>query len=166
MRALRVGDPLDLSTQVGAVASADIRATTRPRSRPRPRPAPCLLGGAPLAGPGWFYPPTVLADVPRRPAYHEEVFAPVALVFRAAASTRRSRSPTTPASLGAAAWSRDGRSSGASSTSSPPGWCSSTAWSPPTRGCRSRDQALRLRPRARRPRLREFVNVQTVWIRE
>ena len=43
-----------------------------------------LCGGAPVPGPGFFYQPTVLADVPRdAAAAREEVFGPVAAVFRA-----------------------------------------------------------------------------------
>ena len=42
-----------------------------------------LTGGTPLAGPGYFYPPTVLADVPASaPAYCDELFGPVATIFR------------------------------------------------------------------------------------
>jgi len=45
--------------------------------------AKLLTGGNRIAGPGFFYEPTVLAGVPREsPAYREEVFGPVAAVFR------------------------------------------------------------------------------------
>lgn len=40
--------------------------------------AKCLLGGVPLAGPGFFYPPTMLTKLsPGMPAYDEELFGPV-----------------------------------------------------------------------------------------
>jgi succinate-semialdehyde dehydrogenase/glutarate-semialdehyde dehydrogenase len=46
------------------------------------RGARCLLGGSIPAGPGAFYPPTVLTDVrPGMPAYDEEVFGPVAAII-------------------------------------------------------------------------------------
>jgi len=42
-----------------------------------------LTGGHPLKGPGNFYAPTVLTDIPKNsPAYGEELFGPVASVFR------------------------------------------------------------------------------------
>ncbi|MEO8453128.1 MAG: aldehyde dehydrogenase family protein, partial [Gemmatimonadota bacterium] len=42
-----------------------------------------LLGGRPLEGPGYFYPPTALADIPpAAPAYRDEIFGPVALIHR------------------------------------------------------------------------------------
>jgi succinate-semialdehyde dehydrogenase / glutarate-semialdehyde dehydrogenase len=47
------------------------------------RGARCLLGGQLPAGPGAFYPPTVLARVgPGMPAHDEELFGPVAAIIR------------------------------------------------------------------------------------
>jgi succinate-semialdehyde dehydrogenase/glutarate-semialdehyde dehydrogenase len=47
------------------------------------RGAQVVLGGRPLDGPGSFYPPTVLVDVPPDArVLHEEVFGPVAPVVR------------------------------------------------------------------------------------
>jgi succinate-semialdehyde dehydrogenase/glutarate-semialdehyde dehydrogenase len=47
------------------------------------RGAKVLLGGHPLPGPGYFYAPTVLTDVPADAAIaHEEIFGPVAPLFR------------------------------------------------------------------------------------
>ncbi|MBD0292000.1 MAG: NAD-dependent succinate-semialdehyde dehydrogenase [Jiangellaceae bacterium] len=40
-----------------------------------------LVGGEPLSGPGWFFPPTVIADVPPHArVFREEIFGPVAPV--------------------------------------------------------------------------------------
>ena len=70
-----------------------------------------LLGGQPLPGPGWFYAPTVLADVkPGMPAYDEELFGPVAAIIpvrdEAAALAAANRSSY---GLGAAVFTRDHR---------------------------------------------------------
>jgi succinate-semialdehyde dehydrogenase/glutarate-semialdehyde dehydrogenase len=47
--------------------------------------ATVLLGGKRPDGPGWWFPPTVLADItPEMDAYGEELFGPVALVFKVA----------------------------------------------------------------------------------
>jgi succinate-semialdehyde dehydrogenase/glutarate-semialdehyde dehydrogenase len=84
MRALRVGDPMDASTDVGPLATPDlvtdleaqVQATVEAGAR-------VLTGGARLPGPGNYFAPTVLVDIPPgSPAYREELFGPVASVFR------------------------------------------------------------------------------------
>jgi succinate-semialdehyde dehydrogenase/glutarate-semialdehyde dehydrogenase len=84
MEALRVGDPMDAATELGPLATADaaksldadVKATVAAGAR-------VLTGGKPLDRPGNFYAPTVLADIPKdSPAYREELFGPVACVFR------------------------------------------------------------------------------------
>jgi len=84
MRALKVGDPMDPATDVGPLASAADRAQLADQVdrlvRDGARP---LTGGKPLDGPGAFFAPTVLVDVPRVSAtYREELFGPVALVLK------------------------------------------------------------------------------------
>ena len=85
MRALRVGHPADPRTDVGPLASeqileeldAQVRGTIEKGAR-------LLTGGERLDQPGYYYAPTVLADIPPdAPAYHEELFGPVASLFRA-----------------------------------------------------------------------------------
>ena len=81
----RVGPPGDPATEVGPLARADLRndldAQVRASVR---RGARLLLGGRPLAGPGWYYAPTVLAGVrPGMPAHDEELFGPVAAIVPA-----------------------------------------------------------------------------------
>ena len=45
--------------------------------------AKVLTGGKRIGGKGFYYPPTVLTDIPKNsPAYTEEIFGPVALLFR------------------------------------------------------------------------------------
>jgi succinate-semialdehyde dehydrogenase/glutarate-semialdehyde dehydrogenase len=83
MRAARVGNPLDASTEVGPLARADLRAALHAQVEGSvARGARVLLGGRVPAGPGWYYPPTVLDDVRRgMPAYREELFGPVASIL-------------------------------------------------------------------------------------
>ena len=84
MQSLKIGDPLDASTELGPLSSADavktlqadVDATVRAGAR-------LVTGGKPLDVRGNFYAPTVLTNVPKdSPGYREELFGPVACVFR------------------------------------------------------------------------------------
>jgi acyl-CoA reductase-like NAD-dependent aldehyde dehydrogenase len=81
--ALKVGDPLLAETKLGPQARADLRATTeRQVSDAIAAGARVLTGGKSLEGPGYFYAPTVLVDLPHdAPVAREEFFGPVALLF-------------------------------------------------------------------------------------
>jgi len=83
MRASKMGDPLDPSSEIGPQARADLRDTLqRQVDESVAAGARCLLGGAIPDRPGAWYPPTVLTDVrPGMPAFDEEVFGPVAAVI-------------------------------------------------------------------------------------
>lgn len=85
MQALVVGDPRDEQTQVGPLARADLLETLHDQvQRTVAAGAVLLLGGARRPGPGYYYPPTLLAEVtPDMPAFTEETFGPVAAVVRA-----------------------------------------------------------------------------------
>jgi succinate-semialdehyde dehydrogenase / glutarate-semialdehyde dehydrogenase len=85
MAALKVGDPMDPSTDVGPMAREDLLAELHDQVERSVRAGAILrLGGKRLEGPGAFYPPTVLTGVrPGMPAFDEETFGPVAAVIRA-----------------------------------------------------------------------------------
>jgi len=84
MRTLKVGDPFDETTEIGPLATEQILNGVHEQvQKSMADGAKLLTGGNRIAGPGFFYEPTVLAGVPREsPAYREEVFGPVAAVFR------------------------------------------------------------------------------------
>jgi succinate-semialdehyde dehydrogenase / glutarate-semialdehyde dehydrogenase len=110
MESLRVGDPLEESTQVGPLATPDILADLeRQVQRSVEMGARLLTGGRRLDRPGNYYAPTVLADVPAdSPAYTEELFGPVAVLFRADGIDHAIRlANDTEFGLGAAAWTAD-----------------------------------------------------------
>jgi succinate-semialdehyde dehydrogenase/glutarate-semialdehyde dehydrogenase len=85
MAAKVVGDPLRDGTDVGPLARRDLRDQLHAQvEASRHAGARCLLGGEIPAGPGAYYPPTVLADVgPGMPAHDEELFGPVAALIPA-----------------------------------------------------------------------------------
>jgi succinate-semialdehyde dehydrogenase/glutarate-semialdehyde dehydrogenase len=84
MEALQLGDPFDPKTDVGPLANADaVKDLDGDVQKSVRAGAKLLTGGSPCSGPGFFYPPTVLTNVPKdSPAYREEFFGPVASVFR------------------------------------------------------------------------------------
>jgi len=84
MAALKVGDPMDETTDVGPLATSDILNDLDEQVRKTVAAGARLLtGGKRLARPGNYYAPTVLADIPEdSPAYREELFGPVASLFR------------------------------------------------------------------------------------
>ena len=85
MAAARMGNPFDDGVTVGPQARRDLRDELHGQvTRSVAAGARLLLGGEVPAGPGAFYPPTVLADVrPGMPAYDEELFGPVAAILPA-----------------------------------------------------------------------------------
>jgi succinate-semialdehyde dehydrogenase/glutarate-semialdehyde dehydrogenase len=85
MAALTVGDPRDEDTDVGPLSSGDAVKTLDQQVRDTVAAGATLVtGGEPGGGPGFYYPPTVLADIPDgSPAHREELFGPVASVWRA-----------------------------------------------------------------------------------
>lgn len=82
---LRVGNPLDRETQIGPLARNDLRDTLHKQVQASVKMgANVLLGGKPLEGKGYFYAPTVVTSVaPEMPLFCEETFGPVAAVIRA-----------------------------------------------------------------------------------
>ena len=108
--ALKVGDPLLADTRLGPQAREDLRATTeRQVADAVAAGGRVLTGGKSLAGPGYFYPPTVLVDVPHEAAVaREEFFGPVALFFTFKTEEEAIRlANDTDFGLGAAVWSKN-----------------------------------------------------------
>ncbi|MGH7764357.1 MAG: NAD-dependent succinate-semialdehyde dehydrogenase, partial [Candidatus Dormibacteraceae bacterium] len=82
--ALKVGNPMDRGNQVGPLAREDLVLDIERQVNESLRlGARALTGGKRISGEGYFFQPTVLANVrPGMPAYHEETFGPVAAVIR------------------------------------------------------------------------------------
>ncbi len=84
MNALKVGDPMDPATDVGPLATAaELEKLAGQVGSAVKDGARLLAGGRATGGRGYYYPPTVLAGIPRTsPSYREEIFGPVAMLYR------------------------------------------------------------------------------------
>ena len=115
MKALRVGDPLEASTDIGPLATEQILKDLEDQVTVSVAAGAKLLTGGgrcELEGElarGNFYEPTVLADIPKEaPAYADEIFGPVASLFRVANLDEAIElANATTFGLGAAAWTND-----------------------------------------------------------
>jgi succinate-semialdehyde dehydrogenase/glutarate-semialdehyde dehydrogenase len=108
--AVRIGDPMDEKTELGPQATAAIRDQLDQQvSASVAAGAKVAAGGKRLDREGYFYAPTVLTDIPPgAPAASEELFGPVASVFKANDLTDAIRIANgTTFGLGASAWTRD-----------------------------------------------------------
>ncbi len=110
IRALKVGDPFDETTEIGPLATEQILERVHEQvQKSIAAGAKLLTGGNRIHGPGFFFEPTVLVDVPiGSPAYCEEIFGPVASFFRVRdVADAVEIANDTSFGLGASAWTND-----------------------------------------------------------
>ena len=110
METVHVGDPMKEGTEVGPLATiralelleAQVKAAVRVGAR-------ILTGGERMLGEGNYFEPTVLTGVPRTSAvYREELFGPVAMLFRVQDLNEAIEiANDTPFGLAASAWTKD-----------------------------------------------------------
>ncbi len=84
MEALIVGDPMDEATEIGPLATEAIVSDLDDQVvKSIEKGVKVLTGGKRLDRPGNYYAPTVITDIREdAPAYHEELFGPVASLYR------------------------------------------------------------------------------------
>ncbi|HEU4996346.1 MAG TPA: NAD-dependent succinate-semialdehyde dehydrogenase [Gemmatimonadaceae bacterium] len=110
MAGLRVGDPMAEATQVGPLCSRQVADDLELQVNATVKAgAKVLTGGKRMDCPGFFFEPTVLSDVPiDSPGYRDELFGPVACLFRARDAEDAVRiANDTRFGLGAAVWTSD-----------------------------------------------------------
>ena len=169
MEALRIGDPMDRSTEVGPMAREDLLDDLDDQVRRSVEAGAQLkTGGKRLEGQGWFYPPTVLSEVrPGMPAFDEETFGPVAAVIRARDTdeaielANRSRF-----GLGASIWTSDSIRAEALASEIEAGsvFVNGAVKSDPRLpfgGIKTSGYGRELADVG----IREFVNIKTVWVK-
>ena len=166
--ALRVGDPLDAGVQMGPMARADLRdALVDQVERSVALGARIVLGGSPDDGTGAFFPPTVVTDVTSEmPLFREETFGPVAAVIRARdADHAVELANDSIFGLGGNLWTSDLKRARAMARQLESGAVfinGMTASDPrlPFGGVKQSGYGRELSSFG----IREFVNIQTVWI--
>jgi len=167
MRALKVGDPMDPETELGPLATEQIlQGVDEQVQKTIAQGAKLLTGGNRIHGPGFFYEPTVLVDVPKEsPRTAKKSSARLQLFSASAMPTRPSSSRTTPHS----AWVRAhgpkiARSKNFLRRSWTAEWFSSTRWLPRSRlpfgGVKRSGFGRELGAAG----IREFTNTKTIWI--
>ncbi len=165
---LRVGDPSDAQTQVGPLAREDLRgALDRQVRESVAMGATVAIGGTALDRPGFYYAPTVLTGVePAMPVFREETFGPVAAVVRARdAGDAIALANDCEFGLGGSLWTRDlaeGRRLAGEIESGNVFINGMTASDPrlPFGGVKKSGYGRELAAFG----IREFVNIQTVWV--
>jgi succinate-semialdehyde dehydrogenase/glutarate-semialdehyde dehydrogenase len=170
MQALKVGDPLHEATDIGPLATEQIVKDVAEQVQTSVAAGALLLtGGQKLKRPGNYYEPTVLANIPAgSPADCEEVFGPVAMLFRVSGIDEAIEvANSTSFGLGAAAWTNDAQELERFANELEAGCVfinGMVASDPrlPFGGIKNSGYGRELGEFG----IREFVNIKTVWIKE
>lgn len=112
MRALRIGDPMEESTDIGPLATPQIVNDLEDQvQKAVATGARVLTGGKRPDRPGNFFEPTVLVNLDlNAPVSCEEIFGPVAMLFRASGIDEAIQiANATPFGLGSSAWTNDAK---------------------------------------------------------
>ncbi|HVB73488.1 MAG TPA: NAD-dependent succinate-semialdehyde dehydrogenase [Ktedonobacteraceae bacterium] len=167
-RQLKVGDPFNSATQIGPMARGDLREKLAKQVAETVKMGGrVLLGGKPLEGKGYFYEPTIISDVTTEmPLFRQETFGPAAAVIHARDTEHAIElANDSDFGLGGNLWTRDIERARALARQIESGAVfinSMTASDPrlPFGGIKRSGYGRELAAFG----IREFVNIQTVWI--
>jgi len=170
MQSLKLGDPFDPKTDVGPLATPDaVKDLDADVQKSIHAGAKLLTGGKQIVGAGNFYLPTVLTNIPKHsPAYREELFGPVACVFRVKSIEEAvAVANDVRFGLGASAWTNDPAEREVFINELEAGmvFINQMVVSDPRvpfGGVKASGHGRELGPYG----IREFTNIKTVWIRE
>jgi succinate-semialdehyde dehydrogenase/glutarate-semialdehyde dehydrogenase len=168
MSALTVGDPMADGVDVGPLATAQGRQDVAEQVQDAvSKGAKVLVGGHAPDRPGWWYPPTVVTDLtPDMRMWYEEVFGPVAGLFRASSYAEAIElANDTPFGLGANAWTNDPAEQERFANDLDAGMAfingMVTSYPPlPFGGVKNSGYGRELSAQG----IREFCNIKTVWV--
>ncbi|WP_066646665.1 MULTISPECIES: NAD-dependent succinate-semialdehyde dehydrogenase [Sphingomonas] len=109
MAAVKVGDPMDAANDIGPLSSEEQRDTVLDQLARFQAAGAKLIGGEPLPGKGAYMTPGILTDVPADdPVAQEEVFGPVAMLFKVAdIDAAIALANDVPFGLGSSVWTND-----------------------------------------------------------
>jgi succinate-semialdehyde dehydrogenase/glutarate-semialdehyde dehydrogenase len=170
IQSLVVGDPMDPNTDVGPLANeAQVKTLEDQLARSVQAGARLLVGGYRLDRPGCYFAPGVVTGITKdSPAYREEVFGPIALLFRVKdADSAIQLANDSDFGLGASAWTRDPNERDRFVAELESGMVfinAMVASDPrvPFGGVKQSGYGRELSYQG----LREFVNIKTVWIQD
>ncbi len=169
MKQCRVGDPMDETTDIGPLATPEILSELEAQvQQSAGLGARILTGGRRLDRPGNYYEPTIITDIPHgAPVFREEVFGPVALLFRVRDIDEAiNLANYSSFGLGSSAWTADAAEQHRFINELEAGLVfinGMVASDPrlPFGGIKSSGYGRELSVQG----IREFVNIKTVWIR-
>ncbi len=168
LRALKIGDPMDPSTELGPLATAQILRDLEAQVQKAVSAGARVLTGGKVAESAFTYQPTALADLPRSSdVYREEFFGPVALLFRARDAEHAIEiANDSPFGLGASVWTQDPAEQQMFIESIQSGQVfinAMVASDPrmPFGGIKKSGYGRELGV----PGIREFVNIKTIWVK-
>jgi succinate-semialdehyde dehydrogenase/glutarate-semialdehyde dehydrogenase len=170
MSELVIGDPMDSGTDVGPLATEQGRDDVAAQVDDAvAKGATVLCGGTKIDQPGWWYPPTVVADLtPDMEMYAEEVFGPVAGLYRVGSYAEAIELANgTTFGLGSNAWTTDVEEQAAFARDLEAGAVfingMTTSFNElPFGGVKNSGYGRELSSQG----IREFCNVKSVWIGE